>query len=355
MTSPHLISQNAVAKAAGVSASTVSRALSNHPSLLPETKRRIQKIAEEMGYKRSAMVSMLTAQLRLGRSLGSKATLAYITSLSHSSLGKANPAYYDFYLGTKSRAEELGYGLDVLWTREKGMTSARMNAILHARGIRGLILAPRARAMSHISLDWEKYAVAAIGHGLPAPRVNFSGAWHYALIHTALRRLKKYGYRRIGFYVSPDSDDYARQAFSARYSLYQQSISTGERVPFLQNPFLKTPAGRKKFDQWFTRHRPEVIVCLGPQVRNWLEGAGYSVPRDVALVDLCLEDDSGSIAGMFEMPRVIAATAVDLVIEQLHHNNPGIPDVPKSVLFEGKWVDGKTLPKITPGFQRGRE
>lgn len=344
MASAHLISQKAVAVAAGVSASTVSRALSNHPSLPAKTRERIQKIAVKMGYKRSAIISMLTAQLRSGRTLGTKSTLAYITSLPHSEIARPNATYYDFYLGAKSRAEELGYGMDAIWSREKSMTSKRLSSILQSRGIRGLILAPRPKAMSHISLDWGRFAVAAIGHGLPAPQVNFSGAWHYALIHTALRRLKKYGYSRIGYFVAPDSDDYARQAFSARYSLYQQSIPAGERIPFPQNPFIKTVPTRKKFQLWFTRHRPEVIVCSGPQIRIWLEESGYDVPRDVALADLCLEDESGSIAGMYEMPRVIAATAVDLVVEQLHHNNPGIPTVPKTVLFEGKWVDGKTLP-----------
>lgn len=343
MASPLPLSQNAVAKAAGVSASTVSRALANHPGIPAKTRKRVREVAERMGYKKNAMVSLLTAQLRLGGLRKTESTLGYITSMSHPRLTELNATYHEFYLGAKERAEELGYGLDVLWRREESMTAGRFTKILQARGIRGLVLAPRPKPLGHISLDWEKFAVAAIGHGLPSPRVSFSGAWHYALIDTALRMLKKYGYRRIGFAINADSDNYARMAFSSRYALYQQSLPAAERVPFPQDPFIRTIVDARKFGRWFERHRPEAVLVTGPRISGYLERAGFAIPRDVSVVDLCLADESGETAGMFEMPRTIAATAVDLVVEQLHHNLAGPLQQPKSVFFEGKWVDGDTL------------
>jgi LacI family transcriptional regulator len=44
------ISIKDIAKAAGVAHSTVSRALSDHPRISQETKDRIRRLAEEMGY-----------------------------------------------------------------------------------------------------------------------------------------------------------------------------------------------------------------------------------------------------------------------------------------------------------------
>jgi DNA-binding LacI/PurR family transcriptional regulator len=349
------LSQNAVAKAAGVSPSTVSRALANHPGIPPETRERIRQMAERMGYQKNAMVSMLTAQLRSSRLRKTESTLAYITSTPPSQMREGNPIHYEFFLGAKARAEELGYALDLLWCREPSMSAARFNKILLSRGIRGLLLAPRPKPMSHISLDWSKFSVAAIGHMLPAPHVSFSGAWHYTIIHTALRMLKKYGYRKIGFCISPESDKYANFAFSSRYSLYLQSLPPGERVPFPQNPFVQQLPNRGKFERWFAHHRPEALLCIGFHIQCWLEKMGFSIPQDVAIADLCLPDENGTTAGMYEMPRVIASTAVDLVVEQLHHNVFGIPQYPKAVLFEGKWMDGKTLPKITPSSQLGQK
>jgi LacI family transcriptional regulator len=343
MASPQPLSQKAVARAAGVSASTVSRALSNHPGLPTETKKRIVEIANRLGYRKNALVSILTTQLRLGGLRKTEATLGYVTSLVEDKILDQNATYHQFYMGARDRAQELGYGLDVLWRREKSMTASRFTKVILARGIRGLILAPRPRALGHISLDWQKFAVSSIGHGLPSPHVSFSGAWHYALIHTALRKLRKYGYRRIGFCVDPESDSYARMAFSSRYSLFQQSLKPNERVPFPQDPFLKTAIEPLKILRWFSKHRPEAILCVGPKLSQCLERAGWSIPRDVGIADLCLPDESGERAGMFEMPRAIAATAVDLVVEQINHNVIGSPAHPKAVLFEGRWIDGKSL------------
>ncbi len=51
-----------IAKAAGVSPSTVSRALSDHPRISLETKERIRRLAAEMGYSPSAVARSLVTQ-----------------------------------------------------------------------------------------------------------------------------------------------------------------------------------------------------------------------------------------------------------------------------------------------------
>ncbi len=51
-----------IAKAAGVSPSTVSRALSDHPRISLETKERIRRLATEMGYSPSAVARSLVTQ-----------------------------------------------------------------------------------------------------------------------------------------------------------------------------------------------------------------------------------------------------------------------------------------------------
>jgi DNA-binding LacI/PurR family transcriptional regulator len=51
-----------IAKAAGVSPSTVSRALSDHPRISLETKERIRCLATEMGYSPSAVARSLVTQ-----------------------------------------------------------------------------------------------------------------------------------------------------------------------------------------------------------------------------------------------------------------------------------------------------
>jgi len=340
-----IASQNDVARAANVSRSTVSRALTNHPGLPAETKQRILDIANKLGYRKNAVVSMLSAQIRSSRLRKVESTLAYVTTLSSPRIHEVNPTYYQFFLGAKKRAEELGYGLDTIWRKEGAMTADRATKIITTRGIRGLILAPRPNALAHILLQWDKFAAVCIGHPLPAPKVHFSGAWHYDLVSKALRMITKHGYRKVGFAIAPDSDKYSQYSFSARYHLFQSTLTAAHRMPLLYRPFSKDRYDLERFERWFFKNRPEVILCTGPLVLNWLATLGVAVPDDVAIVDLCLANEDGSTAGVFERPEVIAAAAVDLVVEQLHSNVLGPPAHPKSVLTEGVWVEGATLPR----------
>jgi LacI family transcriptional regulator len=338
-------SQNDIARVAKVSRSTVSRALINHPTIPPDTRRRILEIAEELGYKKNPVVSMLTAQIRSSKLRRVESTLAYMTTLSSPLISERNPAYYQFFVGAKKRAEELGYGLDTIWRKEKAMTSDRMTRILSSRGIRGIVLAPRPDALTHITLKWDQFVAVAVGHPLPAPRLSFSGAWHYDLISKALRATSKYGYRRVGFAIAPDADRYSQYAFSARYHLYQNLLPAKLRVPLLYRPMGKEGFDIRKFERWFEKYRPEVILHAGGVIPTWLERLNISVPGDVACVDICLTSDDGRYAGVFERPEVIAAAAVDLVVEQLHSNTLGPPVLPKIAQTAGQWVDGPTLPR----------
>lgn len=338
-------SQGDIAKALGISRPTVSRALNNHPGTNEETKVLVRKTAERLGYKKNPLVSLLTAQLRTNGLRSSEVTLAYITTLDSPGTKGISSTYHEFYLGAKQRAEELGYKLDMIWAREKAMTGHRTTKILSSRGIRGIIIAPRRDPLSHISIDWKKFAAASIGHVLPAPHIHLSSAWHFVLMDKVLRMVKKYGYRRIGYAVWSGTDQFASHAFSARYLLYQYQLAESHRVPLIQEPASREPLTRQRFEHWYTTHRPEVILSAGPNVENWLRDMSISVPEEVGLANLCLEDESDKRAGMFEVPRAIAATAIDLVVEQLHNNTLGIPQNPKSVLHEGKWINGRTLRK----------
>lgn len=340
-------SQNAIARAAGVSRSTVSRALSDHPGTNEETKKLVRETAERLGYRKNAVVSMLTAQIRASRLQKTSSTLAYMTTLWTPKIPLINPTYHLFFEGARRRAEELGYGLDLIWRKESAMTGPKMTKILQARGIRGVLVAPRPTPMSHIRLNWDKFAAACIGHAMPAPKLHLAVADHTRIIETALRMIKKYHYKRVGFAVFPSSDHYAQYNFSSRFLFYQSQIPPGDRLPPLYNPTLDHDGhpDLPRLAKWIEQHQPEVIIGMSPQILEWLAELKISVPDDVAYVDLSLPSTNGSCAGIFEQPEVIAASAVDLLVEQIHHNQRGVPVHPKSVTIEGVWVDGKTLPK----------
>lgn len=339
-------SHAALAKAVGVSRSTVSRALSDHPGTNEETKKLVREAATRLGYRKKPLVSMLSAQIRANRHAKNEATVAYLTTFPFPEIPKINATYHAFFEGAQERAEELGYGLDLVWLKDHAMTGVRMSKILFARGIQGLLVAPRPTPLGHISLRWSDFSTACIGHALPTPSFHVANALHHRTMDIALRMIRKHHYQRIGFAVGIDSDRFAQRILSSRFLLYQNSIPPDERIPSLFDLTINrdSSVNLKAFQKWYQKYRPEVIICLGSYVPTLLKAAGISVPNEVAYVDLCLSSEDGEQAGIFERPKVIAASAVDLVVEQIHTNHRGVPENPKSVGIEGKWVNGKTLP-----------
>jgi DNA-binding LacI/PurR family transcriptional regulator len=334
-------SQYQIARLTGFSPTTVSRALANHPRISEATKAAVNAAAKKLGYRPDPQISLLKAQIRRSRVTPSGSTLGFITSAPL--LTEERNPWNEFYYGAKEHAEELGYNLDLIWRNEPGMTTRKFNGILRARGIRGVIINPLSDAMGHISMDFSCLAAATVGHPFAKPHLSHASAWHLQCISLALRKILKHGYKRIGYAIFPHTDRYASFSISSRFLLYQSTIPEKQRIPLLVHPQEKKLPSRRQFAAWYGKHRPEVILCSGPDIPRWIRELGLKVPQDVAYANLFVHDKESGESGIYEPSRQVGACAVDLVVEQLQQSRFGIPANPKSVLVEGKWVEGKTL------------
>jgi LacI family transcriptional regulator len=68
------------------------------------------------------------------------------------------------------------------------------------------------------------------------------------------------------------------------------------------------------------------------------------VPKDVAFVELFVESEDGSMAGVRENCFRVGEVAVEVLVSSLHQNSTGIPPIATSTLVEGTWIDGASLP-----------
>jgi LacI family transcriptional regulator len=334
-------SQNQIAKLTGYSRSTISRALANHPQIATKTKKKVNAVAKKLGYQTNPLVSMLTAQIRKSRVSPTVSTLGYITSFPLETEGHDH--WTEFYHGAREHAARLGYGLDVIWRREPGMTASKFNGILRARGIRGVIITPIPDAMGHITMDFSRLASATVGYPLAKPHIHHCSGWHLQFMSLALRKIARRGYTRIGYAIFPDADRFASLSYSSRFLLYQSTIPAKQRVPLLVHPRDKRTPTMLQFRSWYEKYQPEVILCTGPLVEEWMAQLGLKAPKDVAYANLSLIDREGPVSGIFERTRKVAACAVDLVVEQIQQNDLGLPEIPKCIHIEGEWVEGKTL------------
>lgn len=346
------ITLQTIATKAKVSKVTVSRALRNHPTIPQRTCQRIQRIASQLGYRTNPLVSTLMAQVRNGRLPASHPTIAYLTTntdLSELSPGQTHAA--DILHGAIARAAELGYKVESFSLIAPGMTGARMRGVLRARGIPGAILAPLADPFprTDIDFDWQHFACAAIGYSYRNQQLHRVDNDHFHAVVLAAERLRALGYRRIGFAIRHEDNQRTQRKRLGGYLAVQADWPVKERIPpFFWNYRLPDSAMPKGFDLWFSRHKPDAILVLQHIVGWWLEDLGYKIPDDVALASLNLQRDQATFNGINLNNALLGAAAVELIVEQIHHNRHGVPAEAKTVMITGDWVDGQTARKHPP-------
>jgi LacI family transcriptional regulator len=131
--------------------------------------------------------------------------------------------------------------------------------------------------------------------------------------------------------------------FSAGYLYGQLQMPAKLRLaPHMMNE-LNPVEDERQFFAWLKRARPDAILTDIPAIPKLLAKAGCRVPQDIGLATLSVLDGSAS-AGIYQNSEEIGGAAVQLLISLIHHNQRGIPEIPREVLIPGRWVDGSSLP-----------
>jgi DNA-binding LacI/PurR family transcriptional regulator len=336
-----------IARKTGVSKNTVSLALRNDPRLPERTKRRIRQAAKKMGYRKNPIVAHLMVQLRAGRSPRSQPSLALLNANLDSRAFASHPTVPVYVGGCRRRAKELGYFLDEFWLHDPKLDGNRMNRILRARNIRGLIvvgLMNETALPGQFQPTWEAFPAVVTGVRTQNPALSFASVDHHMLVLNAIQKALELGYRRPALALDSRIDRLVEGRFTAGLMIAQQRLPMAQRIsPFYFTPEVKESAAR--FHSWLRREKPDVILTLYNVVRHWIEDAGLVVPRDIALIQLERRSREGEWAGMNQHNDLIGEAAVDMVIAMIHNNQQGAPSFPRATLVGGSWVDGRTCPR----------
>ncbi len=325
-----------LARIAGVSKMTVSRALRGERGIAAETRARIQTVADQLGYRPDPAVSELMGRLRRSRHTGLE-PLAWLTTYPAIGGWKSNPGTCEMYYGAAARAEKLGYRLEEFSLNTPGMTARRLSTILYSQGIRGIVLAPLLEHGGIQGFAWQHFATACCGHSLLTPALHRVSVDQYDVLRTAWRHLTALGYRRIGLCVSVNDNERIGRRWQAVQLVEREATPSTDRV----DPLLTNDWCRERFFEWFNTHQPDVVLSL-TEVREWMRAAGIRVPHTCGFALLRL-DQAKNTAGVDHRFGDIGASAVSLVVGELSTNQYGIPEVRKSVSVESAWIDGPTL------------
>ncbi len=328
-----------IAKRAGVSVMTVSRALRNQSNISPDTQKKIQAIADELGYRPNPLVSALMTYRRAAKPVQWHVSLGFITNFSTRDGWKVSRLYQEFYEGVCQSAERHGYSVEHFWKREPGMTPDRLTQILATRSIHGLIIAPLPEAHGELELGWESFSAVTIGYSLTKPLLHRSANHQFRSMRLAMRELRKLGYRRLGLALPASLNERVDRHWVASFLVEQLDFE--HSVPL----FVPDDAqwNFEGFRRWFDANRPDVVIAHEEVVLDWLKKMGLHVPDDVGFVHLNCADSGGQYAGIYQNGSAIGAVAVDFLIGMIQRNERGMPALPHSLLVEGTWVEGRTV------------
>ena len=328
-----------LAKLAGVSRTTVSMALRNHPRLSEATRQRILSLAQKHGYTPDPLTSTLMNHLRTARRNREVEKIAYLTWWNTPEEWRVSPNQVSWYEGASDRAAALGYELEHIWAREPGLTAARLSKILYTRAIRGVVIAPLLRPRGHLSLNWQHLAAAAISFTVVKPDLHRAAHSHHNGMILALRRLKHYGYQRVGLANLTDQIERVNHGWLAAYLVYSQGLPSRSRIP----PLLQKEWQEKSFATWVEKYQPDAVVSNTQEPLESLRALGLRVPEEIGYASLDRLQNNDPWAGVDQQPRIVGASVVDLVSEQLQRNEFGLPAHAKTVHLEGVWRDGPTV------------
>jgi LacI family transcriptional regulator len=328
-----------IAEKASVSPMTVSLALRNSPNLSTATRERVCALAEKMGYRVNPLVSVLMSHVRSTKKVSYVATLGMITEFPTRDGWKAHHAPRRSAEGALQRARQLGYELDEFWIREDGMTPARFTKMLLTRGIHGLVIPGLNDPGGTLDLDFSQFASAAMGYTLARPGLHRAVNNQFASMRLAIDTLAERGYERVGLAISDEMERRSNDTWLGALLAGQQRFSAKHRV----RPLIASPLERAGVDKWIASQKPDVIIGVDEPLRAWVEKSETSSGKHLGFVHLDWSEQLGDVAGIDQRPELVGAAVVDTVVAQLQRNERGIPENPKIIMTDSRWVDGATV------------
>lgn len=282
-----------IARHAGVTKTTVSRALNDRPDVNPETRDRIAEIAERLGYVPSATAKVL----RTGRSHSMGMALPSFTW----------PGILEILRGVSDALDGLGYQV-TLFPLTRGEEAERdlVFRVMPSLPMDGLILILPPGMLRYVGeLASRGVPVVLIDDRVEHRDRDFPsvGTTNVTGAQAATRHLLQLGRRRIAIITGPDEQDVSKN----RLAGYQAALEEAG-VPFRQELVVRgnfePPSGRVAAESLLASREPfDAIFASNDQMAlgalRALNAAGVCVPQDVALVGF--DDD---LAGRFTMPAL---------------------------------------------------
>ena len=332
-----------IAKRAGVSHSTVSRALRVNHLVSSETSKRIHEIAQEMGYRPSAVA----------RSLKTKRTEVLGVIVSNIS----DPFFSEILNGIEASAQAGGYSLFIAASQHDPIKERQIVQTMMEQRTDGVIICSSSFSPEH--------GRQLLSYGFPVVVVNHQGSesFNYSIYHDDVdgssqitRHLISLGHKRIAYLGNSQS---GRTTQDRLHGFLDVMSEADLEVPdsFIHHVEGGDPILGQKSVEYFMRltPKPTAIVCFNDMlaigVLKGCEVAGFRVPEDLSVTgfdNITYSAFTTPCLTTFDQPKFsIGQEAAQLLLDLLRAEDGIIKDTPNVKILKGKLLIRGTT--STPG------
>ena len=262
-----------IARKAGVSYATVSRALNNHPEVNEGTRKRILKIAAEIGYQPNAIARGLVCKQT--NTIG-----LLIPDIT-------NPFYAEVARGIEDAANEVGYTILLCnsnWNEER---EERYLNVLIQKQVDGLIIAESSEKHQSSLLETRLKSTVFIS------RINFANSTSVIIDNItggrmAVEHLLNKGHQRIAF-IGGLEDISANQERLKGYKNALEAHNISINQNYIRNSNFKRESGHYVMKEILKINpKPTAVFAANDLLAlgaiQAIKEQGMSIPGDVAVV-----------------------------------------------------------------------
>jgi LacI family transcriptional regulator len=324
-----------IAREAGISAAAVSYALRNSPKIAKATQKQVKAIALRLGYRPDPRIASLMAHIRRAHARTTGERLAFVWVHTSRTQAARDPFLLHVFAGARRRAEQSGFRLEEFWTGDAGMTDERLQAIIRTRGIVGVVLSPVLSNEATLALnwDWSAFAVAVIGNVTWTPELHHAGHHHYLGMRMAVLELGKLGRTRPAALLEAETNERAKRAWEAAFLTHHPAREEAAAMAR-----VLAPGDFGAATAWLRDLDTDALIVSTTRLLDSAALRAVCRERRLPIVTLHRSNESAGVGGIDQCYDRIAGHAIDLVVAQLNSNETGVPDLPRIMLFPGRWV-----------------
>ncbi|WP_055106137.1 LacI family DNA-binding transcriptional regulator [Paenibacillus ihumii] len=264
-----------IAEAAGVSISTVSRVLNNHPYVREDKRKAVEEAVERLQYSRNMNAVHLVK--------GATQTIGVV-------LPQINNAYFGKVVeGIGQHALQVNYQLMLCQTGYRAHEERKALHMLRDKIVDGLIIVSRSLSLNQIE-KYAKYGPITLCEEVRGRALSSVYFDHYASFQKALMYLWEKGHRRIGYTVN------RRNSASSitRHKAYVDTLTSlgGEsREAWIFDNCFQLEDGARLLAHIMTMDDPPTALLItGDQVAAGLmiaaQNEGIRIPGELAIIGL---------------------------------------------------------------------